>query len=87
MCRELLSSQAADQLRATTPEGDTALHLATRRRDLDMVRILVDYGTNVDIQNVGIIGDIQSPKYFSYFISVNIDLFIFNCASVTNVLL
>ncbi|KAL0267531.1 UNVERIFIED_CONTAM: hypothetical protein PYX00_009777 [Menopon gallinae] len=51
MCRELLSSQAADQLRATTPEGDTALHLATRRRDLDMVRILVDYGTNVDIQN------------------------------------
>lgn len=25
--------------------------MAARRRDVDMVRILVDYGTNVDIQN------------------------------------
>ena len=52
MCRELLGSQAADQLRATTPDGDTALHLATRRRDIDMVRILVDYGAAIDLQNV-----------------------------------
>ncbi|XP_046610474.1 serine/threonine-protein phosphatase 6 regulatory ankyrin repeat subunit B isoform X1 [Neodiprion virginianus] len=51
MCRELLAQQAAEQLRATTPAGDTALHLAARRRDVDMVRILVDYGTSVDIQN------------------------------------
>lgn len=25
--------------------------MATRRRDIDMVRILVDYGSNVDVQN------------------------------------
>lgn len=52
MCRELLSQQAAEQLRATTDNGDTALHLAARKRDVDMVRILVDYGSNVDSQNV-----------------------------------
>lgn len=52
MCRELLSTQTAEQLKATTMNGDTALHLAARKRDLDMVRILVDYGTSVDIQNV-----------------------------------
>lgn len=52
MCRELLAQQAPEQLRATTPSGDTALHLAARRRDVDMVRILVDYGAQVDMQNV-----------------------------------
>nr|XP_050865797.1 serine/threonine-protein phosphatase 6 regulatory ankyrin repeat subunit A-like isoform X1 [Vespula vulgaris] len=51
MCRELLSQQAPDQLRATTPAGDSALHLAARRRDIDMVRILVDYGAPIDMQN------------------------------------
>lgn len=54
MCRELLGQQTADQLKAVTGNGDTALHLASRRKDVDMVRILVDYGTNVDIQNVSL---------------------------------
>ncbi|XP_055387350.1 serine/threonine-protein phosphatase 6 regulatory ankyrin repeat subunit A isoform X6 [Condylostylus longicornis] len=73
MCRELLSSQTVDQLRATTANGDTALHLAARRRDVDMCRILVDYGTNVDTQNAegqtplhiaAAEGDEQLVKYF-----------------------
>lgn len=52
MCRELLSVLPLEQLKCTTDTGDTALHLAARRRDLDMVKILVDYGANVDSQNV-----------------------------------
>lgn len=52
MCRELLSVLPTEQLKSSTDTGDTALHLAARRRDLDMVKILVDYGANVDSQNV-----------------------------------
>lgn len=37
MCRELLSSQTAEQLKASAANGDTALHLAARRKDVDMV--------------------------------------------------
>lgn len=36
---------------ASTPVGDTALHLAARRRDVDMSRILIDYGAAVDAVN------------------------------------
>ncbi|XP_012062616.1 PREDICTED: serine/threonine-protein phosphatase 6 regulatory ankyrin repeat subunit A [Atta cephalotes] len=61
MCRELLAQQAPDQLRATTPAGDSALHLAARRRDIDMVRILVDYGAAVDMQN----GDGQTALHIA----------------------
>lgn len=48
-------------LQATSANGDTALHLAARRRDVDMVRILVDYGTNVDTQN----GEGQTPLHIA----------------------
>ncbi|XP_061730024.1 serine/threonine-protein phosphatase 6 regulatory ankyrin repeat subunit B isoform X2 [Cydia pomonella] len=51
MVRELLSAQTAEQLKASTPAGDTALHLAARRRDVDMARILVDYGAAIDATN------------------------------------
>ncbi|XP_061930336.1 serine/threonine-protein phosphatase 6 regulatory ankyrin repeat subunit A isoform X6 [Apis cerana] len=61
MCRELLAQQAPDQLRATTATGDSALHLAARRRDIDMVRILVDYGGTVDMQN----GDGQTALHIA----------------------
>ncbi|XP_017781810.1 PREDICTED: serine/threonine-protein phosphatase 6 regulatory ankyrin repeat subunit A isoform X2 [Nicrophorus vespilloides] len=61
MCRELLGAQTADQLKASSANGDTALHLAARRKDIDMVRILVDYGTSVDIQN----GEGQTPLHIA----------------------
>lgn len=37
MCRELLSAQTSEQLKAAAANGDTALHLAVRRKDIDMV--------------------------------------------------
>lgn len=61
MVRELLGSQTAEQLKATTANGDSALHIAARRKDIDMVRILVDYGANVDMQN----GEGQTPLHIS----------------------
>ncbi|CAH1122114.1 unnamed protein product [Ceutorhynchus assimilis] len=61
MCRELLSTLTSEQLKAAAANGDTALHLAVRRKDIDMVRILVDYGTNVDIRN----GEGQTPLHIA----------------------
>ncbi|XP_050310455.1 serine/threonine-protein phosphatase 6 regulatory ankyrin repeat subunit A isoform X3 [Anthonomus grandis grandis] len=61
MCRELLSTLTSEQLKAAATNGDTALHLAVRRKDIDMVRILVDYGTNVDIRN----GEGQTPLHIA----------------------
>ncbi|KAL1490865.1 hypothetical protein ABEB36_011550 [Hypothenemus hampei] len=61
MCRELLNTLTSEQLRAASANGDTALHLAVRRKDIDMVRILVDYGTNVDIRN----GEGQAPLHIA----------------------
>ena len=61
MCRELLSAQTAEQVKAAAANGDTALLLAVRRKDIDMVRILVDYGTSVDIRN----GEGQTPLHIA----------------------
>lgn len=54
MCRELLSTQAAEQLKFKTKSGDMAIHLAAKRKDIDMIKILIDYGASVDSQNVSI---------------------------------
>lgn len=73
MVRELLGTSTQEQLKASTNNGDTALHLAARRKDVDMVRILIDYGANVDVQNgegqtalhiSAAEGDDQMVKYF-----------------------
>ncbi|KAL3269656.1 hypothetical protein HHI36_008719 [Cryptolaemus montrouzieri] len=51
MVRELLHVLSAEQLNTQSATGDAAIHLAARRKDIDMVRILVDCGTPIDIQN------------------------------------
>ncbi|XP_060553271.1 serine/threonine-protein phosphatase 6 regulatory ankyrin repeat subunit C-like isoform X2 [Ruditapes philippinarum] len=52
VCKELLSSHAEQQLNMQRKDnGDTALHVACRRRDMDLARLLVDAGAPVDLQN------------------------------------
>lgn len=51
--QELLTNQANEQLKEKGgPNGDTALHIAVRKRDLDTARAFVDTGANVDAINV-----------------------------------
>ncbi|XP_063968080.1 serine/threonine-protein phosphatase 6 regulatory ankyrin repeat subunit B-like isoform X1 [Lytechinus pictus] len=52
VCKELLSNFKEDQLKHSRDEdGDTVLHLACRKKDLDIIRLFVDNGSPVDIQN------------------------------------
>lgn len=52
-CQELLTNQAHEQLKAQSgPMNDTPLHVAVRKRDLEVARIFVDTGANVDAVNV-----------------------------------
>lgn len=78
---------------ASTPAGDTALHLAARRRDVDMARILIDYGAAIDAVNgagqtalhiAAAEGDEPLVKYFygvraNAAIADNEGMFIFSC--------
>ncbi|PFX27903.1 Ankyrin-3 [Stylophora pistillata] len=50
--KELLSSQAEQQVKiARGINGDTLLHAAVRKREIDIAKILVEYGCPVDVQN------------------------------------
>ena len=53
VCRELLLQETEDQVKYTKPPlKDTALHLAARRKDNDMVKLFIEAGAGVDIRNV-----------------------------------
>lgn len=45
MVRELLHVMPIEQLKAVSSSGDAALHIAVRRKDIDMVRLR----TNLDV--------------------------------------
>ncbi|XP_030644286.1 transient receptor potential cation channel, subfamily N, member 1 [Chanos chanos] len=50
--KELLGNQSEAQLRAQkSASGDSALHICCRRKDLEMAKVLVEFGANVDFQN------------------------------------
>ncbi|XP_029443072.1 serine/threonine-protein phosphatase 6 regulatory ankyrin repeat subunit A-like [Rhinatrema bivittatum] len=52
ICKELLAAQAEAQLRSQRKKyGDMVLHASCRKRDPELVKILVDHGAIVDFQN------------------------------------
>ena len=52
VCRELLGSLAEQQvLHVKQPLGDTAMHLAARRRDANLMKTLIEAGAQVVILN------------------------------------
>ncbi|XP_065442356.1 protein tyrosine phosphatase type IVA 3 isoform X7 [Chrysemys picta bellii] len=52
VCKELLSTHAEAQLSAREKRyGDTVLHASCRKRDVEVTKILVEYGAVVDCQN------------------------------------
>ena len=53
VCRELLSHETEAQIKyVKDPLRDTALHLAGRRKDNDMLKMFIEAGAHVDAKNV-----------------------------------
>lgn len=62
-CQELLSAQVEEQLGMTAGESeDSPLHIAVRKKDLEICRVFVDCGCNVDAVNA--LG--QTPLHIGY---------------------
>ncbi|XP_064482060.1 uncharacterized protein LOC135394918 [Ornithodoros turicata] len=52
VCRDLLSTMTKEQVSYVHPStGNTALHMATKRRDLDIMRFLVECNSPINHQN------------------------------------
>ena len=52
VCKELLNAQAKSQVtHIKQPLGDTAMHLAARRKDSSLMKTLIEGGAQVDDQN------------------------------------
>lgn len=53
VAKELLNQNGESQVKTVCgPKAETVLHLATRRRDLDFLRLFTDQGIQVDARNV-----------------------------------
>lgn len=53
MARELLSDLQKEQLEARkNGNGDGAIHISAKRKDLEMMKILIERGCNINMKNV-----------------------------------
>ena len=53
VCRELLNSQAKDQLVYRKPGlQDSVVHIAARRKDIDLLQLFIENGGDANAQNV-----------------------------------
>ena len=50
----LILSEKIENIDRTNKRGNTALHLASYRNDLESVKILITYGANVNAKNLEI---------------------------------
>ncbi|XP_048059090.1 transient receptor potential cation channel, subfamily N, member 1 isoform X2 [Megalobrama amblycephala] len=82
--RELLSGQSEPQLRAVkTVNGDTALHICCRRKDVEMAKVLVEFGANPDSQN----NEWQTPLHIAALEGdENMLKFLYLCKASPNIL-
>ncbi|XP_033121320.1 serine/threonine-protein phosphatase 6 regulatory ankyrin repeat subunit C-like isoform X2 [Anneissia japonica] len=74
ICKELLLHHKDEQLKARRGEsGDTLLHLACRKKDMDLIKLFIENGAHVDTLNedghtplhlAASLGDEQIVKYF-----------------------
>ena len=51
ICHELLTDCVPEQVSYTNSDGETCVHVAVKKKDLEMMRLLYSYGANVDHQN------------------------------------
>ena len=64
---DLLDSHIDEQLKAVTKDyRDSALHLACRRKDPDMVKLLTDYDAQVNLVNVRDLASIASDVFMFF---------------------
>ncbi|XP_016365820.1 serine/threonine-protein phosphatase 6 regulatory ankyrin repeat subunit C-like [Sinocyclocheilus rhinocerous] len=82
--RELLSGQSEPQLRAMkAANGDTVLHICCRRKDVEMAKVLVEFGVNPDSQN----NEWQTPLHIAALEGdENMLKFLYHCKASPNIL-
>ncbi|XP_043088851.1 transient receptor potential cation channel, subfamily N, member 1 isoform X3 [Puntigrus tetrazona] len=82
--RELLSGQSEPQLRAVKAgSGDTVLHICCRRKDVEMAKVLVEFGANPDSQN----NEWQTPLHIAALEGdENMLKFLYHCKASPNIL-